>query len=263
MKGMVASDASERRRGGSWVKGLLALNRRLSEGITPLHYAETHGIVRFHDLCLQQMCRKDVHDVLDVGAGKAWHFPRHLKDRLGLRLTGVDISGEEIRENDMLDQKVVSDVVEALPFPAESFDLITVRWGIEHFADNDAFLAHCQRCLRRQGAFVAVFPSKFAPFAILNRILPSRIARTLLLQLRPESQGGFKAYYDRTTYAAFSKALEKNGFVVTYYYPTFFSSGYFKSIFPLYVLSLGYDLFRFVIGVRSLASFHLFVAEKQ
>jgi SAM-dependent methyltransferase len=211
------------------------------------------------------MSRSDVSIVVDIGAGRRWHFPARVKADLLEKLIGVDIDESEMSGNALLDEKVVADVVDGIPLVQSSVDLITVRAGVEHFSDNEAFLRNCAACLRPGGYLVATFANKYSPFAIINQALPARLSGRILKVLVPGSEGtlGFRAYYDHSSYSGFERALVSNGFEVDYYYPSYFSSAYFAFFVPLYVLSVGFDVVRFVLGSRNLASYHLFVARKK
>jgi hypothetical protein len=57
--------------------------------------------------------------------------------------------------------------------------------------------------------------------------------------------------------------LADNGFDLEHYHPSFFSSSYFAFFVPLYVVSLAFDLLRFILSIKNLSSFHLFVAMKR
>ncbi len=246
-------------------KAFVRVNRAFCEALTPPHYFQTIVFDRFRLLVVAAMARADINVVVDVGAGKGWHAGGlDLKRALGVRLIGVDVSAEEMRDNAVLDERLEADVCRSIPVEAQSADLITARAGVEHFPDNEAFVRNCSACLREGGLLIAAFTNKYAPFALINQILPHAIAKWLLRNLWPESEGvmGFKAYYDKTSYHAFKNILEKNGFVIREYYPSFFSSAYFMFFAPLYFASLFLDLMRFAVGSRTLASYHLFVAER-
>ena len=239
-------------------------NRRLSKRITPDNHYEANVFGMYIKTATICMAQGDVHHVLDVGAGAFWQFPLHYKADLGLHLTGVDIDGVNLARNVALDERLECDVTRALPLPDAAIDLITVWSGIEHFSDNASFLRNCARVLRPGGRLVAQFPSRYAPFAVANRLLPPRFTRWLLARIMPGSEGvlGFSAHYDNTDYAAFCRIVAAAGLEVEYYYPGYFSSDYFGFFLPLYILSTAYDLLRFCLGVRSLASYNLFILRK-
>lgn len=246
------------------LREFIAANKRISQAITPRHVHEANVFGAYHKLAALLMSHPGVTTVVDVGAGKQWHFPRHYKEWFGLHLIGLDIDAEEMAPNRDLDEKIVCDVVQDIPLPDGSVDLFTVSSGIEHFSDNERFLSHAYRKLRPGGFFIAQFPSRYAPFAIANRILPRRVTRRLLdaAMLDSKRELGFRAYYDRTHYAAFKHLVAKTGFRELYHLPGYYSSSYCEFFVPLYLVSYAYDALTYGIGVKHLAAYNLWVLEK-
>ena len=86
-------------------------------------------------------------------------------------------------------KRICGDACKSLGVPDESVDLIMGRAVIEHLHDNASFLKSANRALREDGRLIVTFASKYAPFAVLNRILPRRISQWLLSHLVPGSSG--------------------------------------------------------------------------
>lgn len=246
------------------LESFVRANRRLCHRVTPRHYWESNVFAMYTKVATMLVAQPDVRRVLDSGAGKLWRLPASYKQRFGLYLIGIDIALEEMAANDLLDEKLEGDVCRAIPVAPGSVDLITAFSGIEHFADNEAFLGHCYGALRPGGLLLAQFPGRYAPFALLNQALPERLSSVLLRNLLPGSEGvlGFKAYYDRTHYSAFRGLAEAAGFEVEYHLAGYFGSEYFAFFAPLYAAATLVDLFRFGLGVKDLASYNLFVLRK-
>jgi SAM-dependent methyltransferase len=243
-------------------RSFVSANRRLSRRLTPSHWIHANNFSMYRKCGMILLAQPELKRVADVGAGKSWMFPADMKERFGVHLIGLEIDEDELRQNTVVDEKIVCDVTKSIP--VEGIDLITAYSGVEHFRDNQAFLHNAHRALVPGGYLIAQFPSSLAPFALLNRVLPRRVARGLVHELVPGSAGecGFKAYYNGTRYSLFKKMAENAGFEVDYYYPTYFSSDYFGFFVPLYLLSTLYDLIRFGLGVRDLSSYNLFVLRK-
>ncbi|WP_428491972.1 class I SAM-dependent methyltransferase [Rhodopila sp.] len=245
------------------VRKFVALNRRICQAITPrsVHEANVFGVYRKVGTML--LSHPEVGRVLDVGAGKAWHFPEHYKKWYGIHLIGADIDAEEMRLNTALDERIVADVAKFIPVREESVDLVMANSGMEHFADNEQFLRNVFSVLRPGGFFVAQFPSRYAPFAIVNRMLSPRLGRRLLrVTTEDATELGFRAFYDRTQYSSFRKMYKTIGFRELYHVPGFYSSFYFEFFVPLWCVSYLYDVVRFSIGNSNLASYHLWVLQK-
>ena len=239
-------------------------NRRVCRRLTPTHVHEANVFAVYRKLGALLLSHPDVHRVLDCGAGKSWHFPSHYKKWYDIHLIGADIQGDEIEHNPDLDEKIICDVTEAIPIDLGPVDLVMVYSGIEHFKDNQTFLRHAYACLRPGGFLLAQFPGRYAPFAIVNRVLPGRVAKRLIGISMQDHGGvlGFAAYYDRTHYSGFAAMADAADFDTVYYYPGFYSSSYAEFFFPLWILSYIYDGIRFALGTKNLASYNLFLLQK-
>lgn len=198
--------------------------------------------------------------VLDVGAGFMSPFAR--KPHLAF-VVGVDIDAEQITRNRDVDAGLVGTAYQ-LPIRAKSLDVVVTRTLIEHLSDTDAFMREVARVLRPGGRAIHLFPGRFAPFAILNRILPERIKRQLLLLVFPASGGvlGFPAFYHRCTEPRMRQLLRDVGFDVVESRSYYYQSLYYKAFFPLYLFSLVYDLIVWGLGINVLASQVLMVAKR-
>jgi SAM-dependent methyltransferase len=228
-------------------------NASLSGRLSPSMVKTTHAYTKYDEVgtALLQLEPKTV---LDVGAGKQWHFSPSLKGR-SMSLIGFDIDHAEMAENALLDQKICGDACEGLGVPDRSVDLIMGRAVIEHLHDTASFLESANRALA----------SRYAPFAILNRILPQRVSSWLLFHLVPGSSGvlGFKAFYDRAGFREFKQCLTDAGFEVEEEYASYFSASYYGFFLPMFVVGLGFDYLRYVLGKPRLASYFMFVARKR
>lgn len=239
-------------------------NRTLSWLVSPQSLADHDIANEYTRLGALLMSQPNVSRVVDVGAGKVWHFPLHYKKWYGIKLIGVDIDGEEMADNTLLDEKFVADVVENIPVDPESVDLIMVRSGVEHFSDNQRFLDNAYAALRPGGFLIAFFPNRYAPFAIINRMLPQRVSKRVLQETAHETADelGFKVFYDRTNYTGFRRLYAKAGFKAVYHLPSFYSCFYFRFFLPLFFLSYFFDTMRFMIGSPRLAAYHIWVLQK-
>jgi SAM-dependent methyltransferase len=245
------------------VKLAIELNRRLCRRLTPTHVHEANVFAMYRKLGVVLLSHPEVKRVLDCGAGKAWHFPCHYKRWYDIRLIGVDIDAAEMAHNGALDEKIACDVTEEIPVTPGSIDLVMAYSGIEHFRNNEAFLRNAYTSLRGGGYLLAQFPGRYAPFAIANRVFPGWLTKRLLKYgMQGSNVLGFKAYYDRTHYTGFTSMAKDVGFDVIYYSPGFYSSSYVEFFFPLWLFSYAYDILRFGLGYRNLASYNLFILQK-
>jgi SAM-dependent methyltransferase len=248
----------------SLVRSFFASNKRLSQRITPDHFHEANVFAAYHKIGAMLLSHPDTKIVLDVGAGKQWHFPQHYKSWYGIKLIGLDIDGAEMQDNLLLDEKIECDVVEQIPVPVESVDLVMISSGIEHFSNNETFLKNAFAALRPGGYLIAQFPGRYAPFAVANRWLPKSTSKKVLATSMGETSEhlGFTAHYDRTNYSAFRKIVQAAGFDVVYHLPGYNSSSYFEFFVPLYLASYLYDSAMHAVGLRDLAAYNLWVLRK-
>jgi len=241
-----------------------ALNRRLSRAITPDHYHEANVFAAYHKIGAILLSHPEIKTVLDVGAGKHWHFPEHYKAWYGISLIGLDIDGAEMADNVLLDQKIECDAVKRIPLPPASVDLVMISSGIEHFSNNQSFLNNAFEVLRPGGYFIAQFPGRYAPFAVANRLLPKSTSKKLLSTSMGATAEhlGFTAHYDRTNYSAFRDMVRVSGFETVYHLPGYNSSSYLEFFVPFYLMSYLYDSVMHAVGLRDLAAYNLWVLRK-
>ncbi|QOZ37857.1 class I SAM-dependent methyltransferase [Bradyrhizobium sp. CCBAU 53421] len=246
------------------LRSFFALNRRLSQTITPDHFHEANVFAAYHKIGAILLSHPNTNIVLDVGAGKQWHFPEHYKSWYRIKLIGLDIDGAEMEDNLLLDEKIKCDAVEQIPVPAGTVDLVMISSGIEHFNNNQKFLENAFEVLRPGGYLIAQFPGRYAPFAIANRLLPKSTSSKWLAASMGESAEhlGFTAHYDRTNYSSFQAMVRDSGFNVIYHLPGYNSSSYLEFFVPFYLVSYFYDSVLHAMGVRDLAAYNLWVLRK-
>jgi SAM-dependent methyltransferase len=109
---------------------------------------------------------------LDAGCGRRTRL-RNYRDRIE-RLVGVDVDEEAGRANPYLDEFVVADLGEALPFEPDSFDLVYANFVVEHLTDPARAFAEWRRLLRPGGALVLLTSNRASPFMAAADRLPQR-----------------------------------------------------------------------------------------
>jgi len=246
----------------------IAANQRLSKAIEdrlPARF-KRHIQTLYKYKAAELINRRPGQVVLDIGGGKECPFWQYLDDPRRHFIIALDLSEKELRSNRQLQHKIVADAAASrFPFYDGSADLVVSRSAVEHIRDNAAFFANCARVLRRGGVMVHAFPGRYAPFALINQLLPNRFARRLVGSLHPEwleeDNYGFLAFYDRCYFSAVQDLLTRNGFGNFKFEFLYYQSIYFNFFFPLYVLMLAYDLIASALGSRNLASGIVVTAE--
>ena len=155
-----------------------------------------------HDF-LSLMARRwrlaEVRDALDVGCG-AGHWGRALIKHLpaAARVTGVDLEARfcELARHEAaargLDERLdyLQGGVEALPFPADSFDLVTCQTLLIHVADVEAALT--EMFARHDQRFADVRKAMVESLGRIHEALDERQRETLAAMLergRPFGRG--------------------------------------------------------------------------
>jgi SAM-dependent methyltransferase len=110
---------------------------------------------------------------LDAGCGRTTRL-RDYRDRIE-RLVGVDVDETAGRANPYLDEFVPADLDQALPFAADSFDLVYANFVVEHLADPAHAFAEWRRVLRPGGALVLLTSNRASPFMAAADRLPQRV----------------------------------------------------------------------------------------
>lgn len=245
----------------------IAANRRLSRAVEDLlpqsFRRHLHTFYKYE--VAEWINRRPGLVVLDIGGGKSCPFVQFIDEPWRHTIIAVDADEVELRRNPDLGDKLVADAAAPhLPFRDGSVDLIVSRSVVEHLRDNRAFFANCARTLRPGGALIHTFPCRFAPFALLNQILPNPLTRRLIARFHPQWQDecGFPARYDRCWFSAMRRLLESCGFENPRFAFRYYQSIYFDFFFPLYLVMLSYDLIVFSLGMRNLACAMLVTAER-
>lgn len=104
--------------------------------------------------------------VLDLCASHVSHFPRDVADYTGRRVA-LGMNEEELKENAQVDEFVVQDlnVNPALPFPDNSFDIVTNAVSIDYLTKPLEICKEVARVLK---------PGGTAMFALSNRCFPTK-----------------------------------------------------------------------------------------
>jgi SAM-dependent methyltransferase len=91
---------------------------------------------------------------------------------------------------------------EALPFPAEAFDLVIGLWVLEHLAQPERVLSKIRRVLAPGGRFIFLTPNALHPLVRANRLsqmLPA-IQRLLIPRLYARAEADtFRVRYRANT----------------------------------------------------------------
>jgi len=240
-------------------------NRALCRAIEPyLPQANPNPFVDYGETVIQHVNSRPSQIVIDIGGGKSCPFAKLVNAASNARIVAVDISGEELRQNREVGLRVVGNLMGEIPLASEAADIIVSRSVLEHLEDVDSFMRECFRVLKAGGRTIHLLPSKYALFAILNRMLPNAVSKRLIALFHPGSAGicGFPAFYDRCYFSAMKRLFEQNGFRIVRMEVGYDQSGYYSFFLPFYLLSALYEMLVHALRLRNLGAHVLVVAEK-
>jgi len=240
------------------VRRLISLNQWIClkiEGLLPQRFTQhLHTIYRYEVARLANASPNPV--ILDIGGGKECPFLPHLERPEQCLIVALDISESELRRNQDVRNRVAADAsAPSLPFAPTTVDVIASRSVVEHVHDVAKFFGNCAELLRPGGYAVHTFPCKYSPFALLNRILPNRVAQRLLYFFYPEWEEacGFLAYYDRCCYSEIVQLANNCGLEIVQVEIRYYQAIYYTFCVPMYLVMLAYDLIMYALDARNLA----------
>lgn len=105
--------------------------------------------------------------VLDLGCGRGGLVEQI--DHPLCQIAGVDPDVASLRAHRLPVLPRAAALSDALPFPAEAFDVVFASWLLEHLERPLRTLGQIRRVLRPGGAFVFITPNGQHPLALLNR----------------------------------------------------------------------------------------------
>src|SRR3954453_741383 len=142
--------------------------------------------------------------ILDLGAGARPVLPADARPA-GCHYIGMDSSRSELEKapRGSYDEMLVGDITDRMPELDGRFDLIISWLVLEHVKPLDVALDNVRAYLRPGGTFIAQLSGTFSLHALLNRVLPARVSRRLLMKAQGrEVDSVFPAPYHRGWYSA-------------------------------------------------------------
>jgi len=248
----------------SALRRFVQANRRVCAGIERRLPHRRLDISALYEQTVVRQMRELGHGTIAVDAGGGRRCAFAERRPRGVRIVAVDSSEEELRDNREVDETRAADITKRLPFADGEVGIVASKHVLEHLERLDGFVAEASRVLRPGGFITSLFPTRYAPFAVLNRLLPARLAHGLLHATYPDTEGShrFRAHYDRCYYSAFTSLLTGRGFRVEQVHLSYYQSHYFGFLVPLYLFSVGYELPVYYAKLKDLAACLLVVARK-
>lgn len=200
--------------------------------------------------------------VLDVGGGRRPAIPRAaLPD--GARYIGLDPSRQELEAAPpgSYDEMIVADVADHVPALVGSVDLVVSWQVLEHVAPMAEAIANVKSYLRPGGRFVAQLSGGRALFALVNRVVPHRLAvLSMRYLLGRDPATVFPAPYDRCTHTELQRLLA--GWSRARIIPRYAGGHYFMFLPPLQHVYLRLEDMMVSGKHVDIATHYLIVAER-
>lgn len=200
--------------------------------------------------------------VIDVGGGRR---PAIARPDLptGTTYIGLDLSELELMAAPpgSYDRVIVGDVVERQPYLEGSADLVVSWQVLEHVAPLGDAISNIHAYLRPGGLFVAQLSGGRSAFALINRVIPHRVAKLVMKRLlRRDPESVFPAMYDRCTYSALCRTLSDWSDVRIV--PRYRGAQYFRFLPLLQILYVRMEDLIVRGGHKDLATHYLVVARR-
>jgi ubiquinone/menaquinone biosynthesis C-methylase UbiE len=125
--------------------------------------------------------------LLDVGCGREARFLQDVAPYIGTGV-GIDIKAPRVNTDKIHTFSTV--LHESLPFPDNSFDIVSMLAVLEHIEHEEAIIREVRRVLRPGGFFAGTVPSKIAKPVL-------EFLSFKLNMVNPEEIRDHKRYYDK------------------------------------------------------------------
>lgn len=119
--------------------------------------------------------------VLEAGCGFSNMYKKEYK--IAKRVIGVDINPEYILGNDLLDEKIVSDLASFPQIKDDFVDLIISSWVLEHLENPDKVFGEFSRVLKKGGKIIFLTPNSNSYIVLINRYIPMWFRRAVATKL--------------------------------------------------------------------------------
>lgn len=153
---------------------------------------------------------------LDLGCGHHLLPPwrRRQEEELVGRcrtVVGIDYDLGSLRKHGTVANRVRGDITR-LPFPDESFDLITANMVFEHLDNPEAQLREIARVLKKGGKLLFHTPNAFGYVAVMARLVPEFLKNGIIRVLEGREEGDvFPTYYRINTSRSVAAMAEASG----------------------------------------------------
>ena len=195
----------------NWIKGKVAIAKAI-------HLDLTHPQV-WYGRALQRYVSPGIR-WLDVGCGYQilpdWAMPPAEQKRLARSvafLAGADVD-ERIKDHPLLTYRIKA-LGGALPFKAETFDLVTANMVVEHISDPENFLSDIFKVLRPNGRFIFHTPNYLFWLIFISHLVPDPVKKSIIKIIEHrDAEDVFPTYYTMNSSGRIGRLARQAGFEV-------------------------------------------------
>jgi len=209
----------------------------------------------------------DLHEgatIADLGAGHRSGFADYLPKDRGLKLVGVDISAEELAQNQDVTEGRIANITEEMPFDDGEVDLVLSHCLLEHVDGVPDAVRNMSRALAPGGSALHYVACRFSTFGIAARLLPFGFLLRLLHWVKPETKGWveFDVFYDHCYPAAIERLFYDAGFRRVEVMVEYSSTEFYFAFLPVFLLVAIYERLARKMDARTLAAHMLVYAQR-
>lgn len=200
--------------------------------------------------------------ILDVGSGANPFLPPD-KRPSGVHYVGIDIDGAELAKapEGWYDESEVADATVRSEGLVGRFDLIVSNQVFEHVKPLSAVLENMRAYLAPGGVMVTKFSGTFSIFALVNRMVPHRLAVWgLHTFLGDDPERVFPAHYDHCWDSAVRRLMASWSEVDIL--PLYMGAEYLSFLRPAQALYLGAEEWWTQRDMRNLAAYYVVTARR-
>jgi len=130
-------------------------------------------------------------------------------------VTGIDLDLPSLVKNRIFSGHVALANLEQIPFPNQSFDLVTANMVVEHLGEPLQVLTEVKRVLRPRGRFLYHTPNRNAPALRIAAHTPDRIKKSIVWALEGRAEEDvFPTFYRMNTVEDVTSIAQKAGLTV-------------------------------------------------
>lgn len=169
--------------------------------------------------------------VLDAGCSRGDpDMPSLLRARL---LVGSDADMAGLLANRLTPHRICNRL-DALPFRQDVFDVVVLKFVVEHLADPVRVLRELAGVTAPGGVVAVLTPNRFSLFALVSSVLPHRLKQVFKRRLfGGHEEDTFPTHYAANTRRALCRAMRESGFTPVHVAPLHGMWAFFIFFAPL------------------------------